>query len=165
MSFTISDYCDVPAKAQALGLNVPDGLALLPRNFVDATSINELLHESAVQTVRILFRQNEIPETRLERKGQKIPCIKENEFALILPALFVGGLLLTQNLHLLSIALNVIANYATDFFKGIPRRKKVVLDVIVEDKTGRRSKKIHYEGEAEGLKEIAIIAGKVFTDE
>jgi hypothetical protein len=66
---------------------------------------------------------------------------------------------------LLSIALNVIANYATDFFKGIPRRKKVVLDVIVEDKTGRRSKKIHYEGEAEGLKEIAIIAGKVFTDE
>jgi hypothetical protein len=85
MSFTISDYCDVPAKAQALGLNVPDGLALLPRNFVDATSINELLHESAVQTVRILFRQNEIPETRLERKGQKIPCIKENEFALILP--------------------------------------------------------------------------------
>jgi len=165
MSFTISDYCDVPEKAQALGLNVPDGLALLPRNFEDATSINELLHESAVQEVRILFRQNGIPETRLEREGQKIPCITENEFTLTLPILFVGSLILTQNPHLLSIALNMIANYAFDFFKGKPGRKKVVLDVIVEDKTGRRSKKIHYEGEAAGLKEIDSIAGKVFTDE
>lgn len=170
MSVTRSDYCDVPAKAQTLGLNVPEGLALLPRNFEEATSLEELLHEYAVQTIRILFRQNKIPETRLERENQKIPCIQENEFALVLPALFVSGLILTQNPHLLSVALNVIANYATDFFKGIPRRKKIVLDVIVEDvivenKTRRRYKKLHYEGDAEDIKEITNSAVKEFTDE
>jgi len=77
----------------------------------------------------------------------------------------VGALLLSQNPHLLSLALNVIANYATDFFKGLPGRNKVVLDVVVEDKTQKRSKKIHYDGAIDGLKEINEIAGKVFTDE
>jgi hypothetical protein len=161
MAFTITDYIDVFAKAQSLGLNAPDGIALLPRNFQDATTRDELLHESAVQTVRSLFRQNGIPETRLEREGQRILCIQENEFALVLPTLFVGGLILTGNPHLLSIALNVIANYATDFFKGIPGRRNVVLDVIVD----KSFKRIHYEGEIDGLKEINQIVGKVFADD
>ncbi|OGP51461.1 MAG: hypothetical protein A2Y79_08065 [Deltaproteobacteria bacterium RBG_13_43_22] len=165
MTFTITDYCDVQARAEDLNLNRPEGLALLPRNFDTAAMRDELLHESAVQTVRLLFRENEIPERRVEPEGCKIPCIQENEFALILPTLFVGSLLLSQNPHLLSLALNVIANYATDFFKGLPGRNKVVLDVVVEDKNKKLSKKIHYDGGIDGLKEITEIAGKVFTDE
>ncbi|ACF46130.1 conserved hypothetical protein [Prosthecochloris aestuarii DSM 271] len=165
MAFTITEYCDVRDRALAIGLNKPEGLALLPRNFDTASARDDLLHESAVHTVRILFRENDIPETRVEPEGHKIACIQENEFALVLPTLFVGALLLSQNPHLLSLALNVIANYATDFFKGLPGRNKVVLDVVVEDKTQKRSKKIHYDGAIDGLKEINEIAGKVFTDE
>ncbi|MGD0207474.1 MAG: hypothetical protein ABSC89_07715 [Verrucomicrobiota bacterium] len=165
MSFAVTEYCDVSERARALGINEPTGLALLPRNFVDANGASDLLHESSVQTVRSLFRQNRINETRIEKDGQKIPTIQENEFSLILPTLFVGGLILTGNPHLLSIALNVISNYATDFFKGITGRKKVELDVIVQNKNGKGSKKIHYEGGPEGLKEITEIAGKVFRDE
>jgi len=165
MAFTVSGYCNVAARARTLGLNVPNGIAFLPRNFVEAKGPGELLHESSVQTVRSLFRQNAIPETRLELEGQKILCIQENEFALVLPTLFVSSLILSQNPHLLSIALNIIANYATHFFKGIPGRSRVVLDVVVEEKSKRSSKKIHYEGEVGGLKEIRDIAGKVFTDE
>lgn len=59
----------------------------------------------------------------------------------------------------------MIGNYATDFFKGIPGRKKVVIDIIVEDKMRKVSKRIHYEGEADGLREIKEVVGKVFTDE
>src|SRR5262249_19873290 len=165
MSYTISDYCDVGEKAQTLGLNIPEGMAFLPRNFDKATTADDLLHESTVQTVRILFRENGIPETKLERDGQRIPCIQENEFALLLPTLFVSALILSQNPHLLSIALNIIATYATDFFKGIPVSNKVVLDVVVEDKSRKCSKKVHYEGKIDGLKEITEIAGKVFINE
>lgn len=165
MAFTITDYCDVQDRAAQLGLNKPEGLALLPRNFDTVTERGELLHESSIQTVRILFRESDILESRVEPEGHKIPCIQENEFALVLPTLFVGALLLSQNPHLLSVALSVIANYATDFFKGLPGRNKVVLDVVVEDKTRKRTKKIHYDGSIDGLKEINEIAGKVFTDE
>lgn len=165
MAFEITEYCDVASRAEELGLNKPKGLAFLPRNFDTASDRNALLHESAVQTVRILFRENGIPENRVEPEGHKIACIQENEFALVLPTLFVGALLLTQDPHLLSLALNVIADYTTDFFRGIPGRNRVVLDVVVEDKTQKRSKKIHYEGTIDGLREITEIAGRVFTDE
>lgn len=97
MALTIIEYCDVHAKAKALGLNNPDGFTLLPRNYETATALEDLVHESAVQTIRSLFRQNGIPETKLERQGQKILCIQENGFTLTLPTLFVGGLILSQN--------------------------------------------------------------------
>ncbi len=146
-------------------MNEPMGLALLPRNFLDANGAHDLLHESSVQTIRSLFRQNRIAEARIEKPGQKIPTIQENDAALILPALFVTNLILTGNPHFLSIALNVISSYATDFFKGMAGAKKVKFDVIVQNANGKGSKKIHYEGDAEGLKEITEIAGKVFRDE
>jgi hypothetical protein len=165
MAFTITDYCEVRARALELGLNEPEGFALLPCNFDSAPARDDLLHESEVQTVRILFRENDIPENRVEPEGYKIPCVQENEFAVVLPALFVGTLILSQNPHLLSLALSVIANYATDFFRGLPGRNKVVLDVVVEDKTRKRSKKIHYDGGIEGLKEISEVVGKVFSDD
>jgi len=165
MAFTITEYCNVRERAEELGLNKPENLALLPRNFDTAAALDELLHESAIQTVRVLFRENNISESRMEPEDQKIPCIQENEFALILPTLFASTLLLSQNPHLFSLALNVVANYATDFFKGIPGHNKVVLDVVIEDKAKKCSKKIHYEGSANGLKEINEIAGKVFTNE
>lgn len=165
MTFTISSYCDVAARAKALALNAPDQLAILPRNFETAATTEGLLHESTAQTVRILFRENNIHETPLEREKQRIPCIQENNFALVLPTLFVGSLILSENAHLLSVALSVIAGYATDFFKGIPGRRNVKLSVVVEDKTKKASKIIHYEGDIDGLKDISDIAGKVFTND
>ena len=165
MPLIVTDYCDVPEKARSLNINEPTGLAILPRNFLVAKTADELLHESSVQSIRSLFRQNGISETRIEKEGQKIPNIQENEFSLLLPTLFVTNLILTENPVLLSIALNIISNYATDFFKGITGKQKVKLDVIVQNKNGKGSKKIHYEGDSEGLKEITKIAGKVFSDE
>lgn len=165
MAFIITDYCNVSERAQELGLNAPTGLAILPRNFEEAVSVNDLLHQSEVKTIRSLFRQNNIPETKLEKNNQKIPCTHENEFALVLPTIFVGTLLFSQNPHLLSLALSIIANYATDFFKGIPGRRKVVLNIVVENKSNGGAKKIHYEGDSDGLKEITEIVGKVFNDD
>ena len=165
MPFTITDYSDVPERAKALNLTAPTGIALLPRNFLDAKEAKELLHEGSVQTVRSLFRQNNIEETRIETGQVKIPAIHENEFALFLPTLFVSYLIWTGNPSLVSIALNIISNYATDFFKGITGKTKVSLDVIVQNEKGKGSKKIHYEGGPDGLKEISEIIGKVFRDE
>ena len=165
MSFTISDYCDVRVRAEELNLNKPSSLAFLPRNFDTAVMRDQLLHENAVKTVRILFRENDIPEDKIEPDGYKIPCIQENAFELLLPTLFVGASVLSQQPHLLLVALNVIANYATDLFKGIPGSNKVILQVVVEDKKKKRSKKIKYKGGVDGLSEVTKIAGKVFTDE
>lgn len=165
MGFTLTDNFDVQGRAQKLGLGVPSGLAFLPRNIETAGSYADLVHESSVQTVRSLFRQNRIEETVLDRPGHKVPTIQENDFSLLLPTLFVGFLVYTGNPHAVSLALNMIGNYATDFFKGIAGKKKVVFDLVLENKGGKGCKKIHYEGEPEGLKEISKIAKEAFRDD
>ncbi|MBL0023482.1 MAG: hypothetical protein IPO98_00005 [Saprospiraceae bacterium] len=38
---------------------------------------------------------------------------------IILPSIFVSSLILTENPHLVSVALGVVSNYATNLLKGI----------------------------------------------
>lgn len=165
MEITTSNFIDVPDKARALGCNPPSGLALLPRNFQDAETKADLLHESSVASVRILFRQNNILETPLELEDDRFSQISEKGFTeWIAPTIFVSFALLNQNPHILSLALGVMSNYLTDFFKGMPRIGRVKLNIVVEteDKTYKR---IHYEGPVSGLEKLPDIAREASTNE
>ena len=58
------------------------------------------------------------------------------------PILFVSAALFSQNPDLVSLALNVIGNYATEFFRGERGEHEVRLDVVVEKKRNETYKKI-----------------------
>ena len=165
MSISIKEFVDVEDRAMALGCEIPTGLTLLPRNFSTAGSKDELIHESSVTTVRTLFRQNQLHETRLERDGDKFNRIVERGNDWIAPTLFLAASLLMQNPNVTALAINIISNYLTDWFKGIPGRKNIRLDVVVEKQTKKTYMKISYEGDIEGMSEIPNIVQKVFNDE
>ncbi|MEJ5311417.1 MAG: hypothetical protein WHX52_16775 [Anaerolineae bacterium] len=161
MEITKFDFVNVDERARSLGCNIPTNLALLPRNFEVAEFKENLLHESSAATIRVLFRNNNIIETPLELKGEKFPHISEKAFVeWIGPTIFVSSALLSQNPHILSLALGVISNYLTDFFKGVPGVGKVKLDVVVETKK-KTCKKIHYEGPVSGLEKLAEVVQEV----
>lgn len=162
---TISEYCNVSEKAMQLGLNLPTGLALLPRNFDSASNVEKLLHESSVTTIRVLFRREGIVESKIEPQGVKIPCVQENDFSLLLPTLFVAGSLWSQDANAVALAINIISSYVVDFFKGVEGGKKVKFDLVVEDQKNKTSRRIHYEGSPEAFPEVRKIVGKVFTNE
>jgi hypothetical protein len=160
----ISNYVKVKKKAQDLGCNVPDSIALLPRNFEFAKSKDELIHESTTATVRTLWRQNDIVETPLEKSGEKFPFIAQEAFEWIAPTIFVTATLISQNPALVTLALNVISNYLTDWFRGITQdKRKVKLRIIVENKH-KSCKKIDYEGPQEGLKELHKVIKSVYEE-
>ena len=56
----------------------------------------------------------------------------------------------------LSLSLNVIANYATDFLRGVSGNPNVKLDIVVE-KNDKTCKKISYEGSIDGLKDLPAV--------
>lgn len=150
----IKNFIDVKNKCKKLGCNLPTNLTILPRNFVSAESKDQLLNEGTATTVKVLLRNAGIKETPLEKTGEKINGIVEEGFDWIGPTLFLSSALLMQNQLLIDLALGVIANYLTDFFKGIPDEKKnVKLNVVIETKTGNH-KEVKYEGPVEGLKEV-----------
>jgi len=73
-------------------------------------------------------------------------------------------MLLSQNPHLMTIALNVISNYLTEWFRGIPRDgRKVKLRIITETKSGLY-KEIEYEGPPDGLKDLPEVIREVHNE-
>jgi len=152
MLFKISEYVDVKKKAEQLGFDIPTGIALLPQNFDIATSKGQLVHESTTQTVRVLWRQNGIIETALEHEEDKIPTVAEKSLDWVGPTIFISALYLSQNSKLVSLAIDIIANYLADFFRGIPKRdRKIKISFITETKDGCY-KRIEYEGPPEKLR-------------
>lgn len=161
MSIQVSEYVNVKDQALKLGCNSPTGLALLPRNFETAKSKDELVHESAVPDIRIIWRQAGISETKIEKESDKFPYAQENAFEWVGPIIFVSTMLLSQNPHAISIALNIISNFLTDWFKGIPGIKKVKLDVVIEKDENKKSIRIHYDGDPDGLAELDKVIREV----
>jgi hypothetical protein len=59
----------------------------------------------------------------------------------------------------------VISNYLTDFFKGRIKNSKVKFDLVVEKDPSGMCRKIHYEGDVEGLAKIPEIMKEARKDE
>ena len=78
--------------------------------------------------------------------------------ALLGPVLFVSYAILSENPHILSVALSVIANYVTDLFKGSPEPARAKLSVVIETQTTKTTKtttkKIDFDGPPDKIPEI-----------
>lgn len=161
MPVEIDRFVDVVERCTALGLGAPDGLSFLPRNLATATSRGDLLHESAVMTLRVLFRQGGVTEDRVDRDGIRIPVIQENAADLLLPTLCVGSLLMSDNPNAVNIALNIIASYAVDFFKGLGGNRGVKFSIVIKEDSGGLYKHYKYSGSPEGIKELTKLIGRI----
>jgi hypothetical protein len=171
MEVQITDYMDVQKRAVELSCNVPTGLAILPRNFETAESKEELFHEDATIDIRNLWRQNQVVETRLEGEGRKFPSIQEKSFEWIGPTIFISASLLSQNSTLVNVALSVLANYVTDFFKGHLGEHTVSVNLVLEEvkKHGedeeRNYKQVNLTGTAGDLNKLNIDNIKKLVEE
>lgn len=164
MTIQISDYVSVSDRLEALGGRYPTGFALLPVNFESALAIADFRQVSEAATVRTLFRNNGLPQDDIVERSKRPPYIQNNAFDLILPTLFISAALLSENPNSVSIALSVIANYATDFFKGLSGDKNVKLEIVVEKTKTKTCKKVSYSGPADGLKDLASVVKAASDD-
>lgn len=163
-TIVIEDYVNVEEQAKKLECNIPTSFALLPRNFEKVASKNELVHEGTVPTIRKLLKQNNISETTLEKNGEKYPQVVEHAFDWVGPTILLTSAVIFQNPYIIDITLNVISNYLTDFFKGIPNNQtNVKFSIVVKNKSGQY-KKVKYNGHKDGLKDIPKIIRKVHDE-
>jgi hypothetical protein len=155
------EFPDVRQRALELGCNIPDGIAILPLNFDDAKTKGDLYHASSAATVRTLWRQEKILETRIEKEGDKFPSLQLNAAEWLSPVIFVSAAMWSQNPHAVSVALNVISNYLTDWFKGIAGEKTVRLTVVTEKTKTKNCVAVRYEGSVKGMKKLPAILREV----
>jgi hypothetical protein len=148
----ITEYVSVYDRASDLGCRIPTGFAMLPDNFATVPSRGEFRYRSEAATVKVLFANHGIPIDDLLLSGERAPSLHNKSFdwgALI----FISGALLSSNPQAVSVALGVISNYLTEYFKGLPD-KKITLSVVVEKTPSRVCKRVTYEGDIKGLESI-----------
>lgn len=81
------------------------------------------------------------------------------------PTILITSSVIIQNPHLITITLNVISNYLTDFFKGVPNNQtNAKLSIVVKNKSGDY-KKIKYNGHKDELKELPKIIKAVHDEQ
>lgn len=161
----VEEYFNVRKRARELNCSVPESIAILPRNFENARSKEDLVHEETTPTIRILWRENNVIETPLEKEGEKIPFVSEKFLEWAGPLIFFASTVIIQNPVLIDVSIGVISNYLTDFFKGmVKEEKKVKLSVVVETKSGSY-KKVNFEGHPEGLKELPKIVRSLHDEQ
>jgi hypothetical protein len=129
----------------------------LPVNFESASSVTEFLQASEAATVKKLFLEKGLPIDDIVDRNQRPPYVKNKSYDWVTPTLFISAALYSENPALVSMALSVLANYATDFFKGINRMPDVRLDIVAEETKTKTYKKISYQGPVDGLKNLADV--------
>ncbi len=154
MSMELRDYPSVSDRAKALGLSAPTGLAILPENLTDATTATELRFADGTATVRTLFRNDGIDHELLIATGERPQHLVLKDADWYGPTLFIAAALATENPQLVSIALSLIANYLTDFFKGRGGRSTAKLQVVVEKGPDGTCKMLSYEGDISGIADL-----------
>lgn len=164
MTTTITDYPNVVERLDSLGCVYPEGLALLPTNFESASSIAEFRQVSEAATVKTLLRNASVPYSELFDKSKKPPYVQNNSFEWVAPIIFVSAGLISENANYVSVALNVISTYATDFLKGISGSKSIKLEIVVEKTKSKTYKKITYQGDVEGLKTLPEIVREATSE-
>lgn len=152
MSISEKDYICVADRATELACPMPTGFAIMPENFDTALTSAEFVVRGEASTIRTLFRSNNLPIDEFVASGEKTKFIhnKSHDWAAFI---FISAALVSSDSSAISVALGIISNYLGDLFKGMPG-KKIRLDIVVERKGNKISKKLTYEGDGKGLAQI-----------
>jgi len=157
------EYIDILQKADELGISLPDGIVLLPRNFETASAVNTLVHESTVNTVNKLLANEHVPNSVLQLEDQSIPQLEARSFDWIAPLIYVPNQVITQNPFWISAAVNILCNYLTQHFpKSLSKKQDVTITVVYEKTKDKTFAKLEYKGTADGVSDFAGLVEKVF---
>lgn len=130
-----------------------ESILLLPLNW--RSSDKQPVYAVSTESVAKLLSQANVRSQTLSPLTTETHLKDERGMDWVAPTLFVSSLMLSQNGMAISLALNVMGNYATDLFKGIKKDPNVKLTVVHTRERGKRSREIYYEGPASGLKLVS----------
>lgn len=166
MDTEITAWTDIAVRMQEFSCAYPEtGIALLPVNFATASLPTDLLQASDSATVRKLLKEADILVNDIFVSERRPMYIKNKSADWAGPIILIGAAFYSQNPMAVSLALNVIGNYVTEFLRGSGRgRGSVTLDIVVETKGKSSFKKISYRGPADGIPALDSVIRRVFDD-
>lgn len=153
MKKNITNYLNLDNRLSELGIDASCDFLIIPENIESANSKEDFIFTETAIDIKKLLKINDVRIELLQSKELKLKQRKAIDY--FAPVLYIGFSMLSENYPIVSKALELLSNHISDYFKGKFGSKNVKLEVIVETKPKSEYKKINYEGEIEGLKEVA----------
>jgi hypothetical protein len=125
----------------------------------------EPVYLTTAQSLLKLFAQKGIPAQSLSDLSASTALRDERTLDWIAPTLFVSTLLLAENPAAISLAMSVIANYATDLFKGVKKDPSVKVTMVQTAPKGKGARKVRYEGPVSGLEQLPKVLREFRAEE
>lgn len=169
MPHTVHDKSGLKSRFEELDLMSSSQLVLLPRNFETAASSSDFIYESQTINVQKYLKANGIECMKLPSSER---VLVQKDISMLLPAVFIGAGLVSQNTNYFSIALNVLSNYVGDFFKTLSGRlpaeqaikAKVKFDCYVARSDGEIIS-VSFDGPPEAFHEIKDLLNDVLKQD
>lgn len=152
MEHKITEFINIRERIESLNNNFNSDFCILPENIESATSVDEFIFTDNATTVKKVFHNNNVSIDILQNSNSAFR--QRCSIDWYAPMIFIGYSLLSENSNLITVGLNVLSNYITDFFKGSFGRKNVKIEIVVESSPKKEYKCISYEGSPEGLKDL-----------
>ncbi len=158
MEFHIEDV-EIDKKMEDLQLSFPTGIAFFPENFEIANESSEFIFPEPIAQIGKVFKSKDII---VEVLGNNLGSLRSRKSAdIYLPALYFGASLMIENPTVVSVALNVLSNYITDFLKGTFGQKQISIEIYVKKNHKTKIQKISYKGNAEGIRSLGEVIKKL----
>lgn len=138
-------------------------ILLLPHTWT--TKGDEPTYVESVESVRKLLAESDVPAEPLTPITAKTTLIDSRAQTWIGPTLLVSSLLLTQDQHAVSLALNIIANYVVNLFAGLKQHPSVSLSIVQTSADGNTTRELKYRGPASGLPDVVKVLAKFGSEE
>ena len=145
-----TDYIDVASRLTELGIPNPSKPAWLPHNIESAGTLQELQHRDSIVDLNKMLREAGIELDEIPPKSQGEPTIDLQSDDLWLAALYISQASSAYPPYVRAIVDIVIA-YAQ---RKRPLTDQCSLEVVVETKGDRATKRLQYHGPASAISEL-----------
>ena len=162
MTVEINDYIDVEGRMEELGCSSTADVLILPDNFEDALNASEFRTSGLTPTIVKVLRSGGVSAALPKYNGSPPAFIHNKNHDWIVPTIYISSELMKTTPDLLSLAIDVIRDYALSLYKGIADKKTVKAEIVVEEAAGHSYKRVTYEGDVEGLRELLRVAKDVY---
>lgn len=161
--FVVTDFPDIRARARELALPEVDALALLPEG-IEHPETRKIIINGESATLRKLLSEAGL-RVQVVGQAERSGIAIRKSADLVLPVLFVGASLWSQNPVAVQIALGVISSYVADALKSVRPSGRVKLSVAIESTGKRRIRLLTYEGPASGIDKLISTIEKIAHEE
>jgi hypothetical protein len=162
MPVDVTDYVDVDSRMAQLGCHAGTGLTILPSNFSEAASPAEFLMSGTAPTIIKVLGRGGVQAGLLQADTTPPGFIHNKSHDWVVPAIYISAELMKTSPDLVSVAVDLIKDYAVSLYKGISDKKTIKAEIVIEQTNGHTYKRLSYEGDVEGLQQLAQVAKDVY---